>query len=303
MSVTPLHTVFVPVHPGPARLTFDTVVKAAEVRQAIIDATADGRLEPIALEPARSASADELARIHDPAYIAAVVSGTPEHRAASNGIGWDPHLFDIAAGSAGAIRDAALAAMASGGFVGALSTGLHHARAERGNGYCTFNGLALAVHAALDAGARRVLVLDVDAHCGGGTASLIADVEGAEQLDVSLLHYDTFEPTERCRSVMVDPGDYLRTLERELGAVVDPAGIDLVIHNAGMDVHERAGGLQGMTTDVVAERERMVFGWASSHGLPVAWTLAGGYISAGFGLRDVAELHLLTPAAAIAAGR
>lgn len=301
MSVTPLHTVFVPVHPGPARLTFDTVVKAAEVRQAIIDAVAAGQLEPIALEPARSASADELARIHDPAYIAAVVSGTPEHRAASNGIGWDPHLFDIAAGSAGAIRDAVLAALATGGFVGALSAGLHHARFERGNGYCTFNGLALAVQAALDAGARRVLVLDVDAHCGGGTASLIAGIDGAEQLDVSLYQYDTFTSTERCRSVLTDPVSYLSTLEQELDAVVDPAGIDLVIHNAGMDVHERAGGVRGMTTAIVAERERMVFAWAARHGLPVAWTLAGGYTSTGVSLREVADLHLLTPAAAIAA--
>ena len=303
MSISPLHTVFVPVHRVPARLTFDTVVKAAEVGQAIGDAVAAGRLERVELVPARPASREELERIHDPAYVAAVVSGTPEHLAASNGIGWDPNLFDIAAGSAGAIRDAALAALATGGFVGALSAGLHHARFERGNGYCTFNGLALAVHAALDAGARRVLVLDVDAHSGGGTASLIADVEGAEQLDVSLIHYDAFEPTERCRSVMTDPAGYLSTLERELDAVVDPAGIDLVIHNAGMDVHERAGGVRGMTTAVVAERERMVFEWAAHHGLPVAWTLAGGYTSAAFSLREVAELHLLTPAAAIAARR
>ncbi|MGA1344492.1 MAG: hypothetical protein ACO35E_00780 [Ilumatobacteraceae bacterium] len=303
MSVTSPHTVFVPVHPGPERLTFDTVVKAAEVRRALEAAIADGRIEPIELVGARPVDRDDLARIHDPEYVAAVLDGRPERLAGSNGIGWDPHLFAIAAGSAGAIRDAALHAIATGGFVGALSTGLHHARRGRGNGYCTFNGLVVAAQAALDAGARRVLILDVDAHCGGGTASLIEHMTGVEQLDVSLIGFDIYTSLPGCRLVMTQPEDYLSTLADELGRVVDPTGIDLVIHNAGMDVHERAGGLTGMTTAVVAERERMVFGWAARHDLPVAWTLAGGYTSTGFDLTDVADLHLLTPAAAITASR
>lgn len=301
MSVTSPHTVFVPVHPGPERLTFDTVVKAEEVRRAIEDAIAAGRLEPVELVGARPVDRSDLCRIHDPAYVDAVLTGRPEGLAASNGIGWDPHLFAIAAGSAGAIRDAALHALATGGFVGALSAGLHHARRGRGNGYCTFNGLVVAAQAAVEAGARRVLILDVDAHCGGGTASLIDGMAGVEQVDVSLIGFDTYTSVPGCRLVMTDPEDYLATLADELDRIVDPAGIDLVIHNAGMDVHERAGGLTGMTTAVVASRERMVFAWAARHGLPVAWTLAGGYRSYEFDLADVAALHLLTPAAAIAA--
>jgi acetoin utilization deacetylase AcuC-like enzyme len=303
MSATSPHTVFVPVHPGPERLTFDTVVKAAEVRRAIEEAIAAGRIPPVEFVGARPVDRDDLTRIHDRSYVEAVLTGRPEGLAGSNGIGWDPHLFAIAAGSAGAIRDAALHAIATGGFGGALSTGLHHARRGRGNGYCTFNGLVLAAQAAIDAGARRVLILDVDAHCGGGTASLIEDMAGVEQLDVSLIGFDTYTSVPGCRLVMTQPEDYLATLADELDRVVDPTGIDLVIHNAGMDVHESAGGPDGMTTPVVATRERMVFAWAARHGLPVAWTLAGGYTSSGFDLADVAELHLLTPIAALAADR
>lgn len=296
-----MHTVITPVHPEPEFLTFDTVLKARAVESVMLDAIDDGRLAGVELMPGRPADEAELVRVHDPRYVKAVITGDPDDLAASNGIGWDPHLFAIAAGSAGAVRDAALEALSSGGYVGALSAGLHHARRQRGNGYCTFNGLALALRAAEDVGARRVMVLDVDAHCGGGTASFIAGMGRVEQLDLSLYSFDHYESTDRCRLVMVEPENYLSVLDRELTQVTDPEGIDLVIHNAGMDVHEHAGGPKGMTTEVVAVRETMIFEWAKAHGLPVAWTLAGGYTSAGLTLREVAELHLLTPAAAIAA--
>jgi acetoin utilization deacetylase AcuC-like enzyme len=296
----PMHTVVIPVHPDPAVLTFDTVVKAKEVHAVLVEAMDEDTLGNVDIIPARSATVAELARVHDLAYIVAVRTGEPEVLATSNGIGWDPHLFDIAAGSSGSIRDAALEALATGGIVGALATGLHHARRDRGNGYCTFNGIALALRAVADAGARRALVLDVDGHCGGGTASLINSIPGAEQLDISVHHYDSYASTDRCRLVMTDGDRYLETLENELEHVVDPAGIDLVIHNAGMDIHEGAGGVPGISTAVIAERERMIFEWARRHRLPVAWTLAGGYTSSGMSLRRVAELHLLTAKAALA---
>ena len=57
------------------------------------------------------------------------------------------------------------------GVAGSLSSGLHHARREKGAGFCTFNGLVIAAREALTAGARSVLILDFDAHCGGGTRS------------------------------------------------------------------------------------------------------------------------------------
>lgn len=294
-----MHTVITPVHPDPVLLTFDTVVKATEVGHAIEDAVSDGSLGEVTLIPARSADIRELCRVHQARYVAAVQAGEPEDLASSNGIGWDPNLFEIAAGSAGAIRDAALEAIATSSAVGALSAGLHHARYAHGAGYCTFNGLVVAARAALDIGARRILILDVDAHCGGGTASLIADIDGIEQLDISVNGFDRYQSDSSSTLVLTKPESYLSTLTSELDRVVDPAGIDLVIHNAGMDVHERAGGPAGFTTAMVAERERLIFEWARSHELPVAWTLAGGYTSTGFSLRQVADLHLLTVKAAI----
>jgi acetoin utilization deacetylase AcuC-like enzyme len=296
-----MHTVVMPQHPDAVALTFDTVVKAREVKEALIDAMSNGQLTEVDLVPARSADSLELVRVHTRQYVDAVRNGEPESIASSNGIGWDPHLFEIAAGSAGAIRDAALEAISTQGFVGALSAGLHHARSERGAGYCTFNGLVVAARAALDAGARRVLILDLDAHCGGGTASIISTLVGVEQVDIAVNTFDRYTSDDQSRLITAVPDSYLQTVEQELNRITDPARIDLVIHNAGMDVHEQAGGPRGIDTDMVALREQMVFEWARSHSLPVAWTLAGGYQSSSFSLRDVAQLHLLTPSAAIAA--
>lgn len=271
----------------------DTVSKADHV------ATFVARLDACRLVEPRSADDTELRRVHDAGYVDAVRSGEPLDLAETNGIGWDELLFESAAASTGGIRDAAIEALGSGRHAGALSSGLHHARAESGEGFCTFNGLVVAARAALDAGARRVLVLDLDAHCGGGTASLIDVIAGVEQVDVSTSAFDWYPSRPDARLVLSSPATYLADIEASLGMVTTPTEVDLVLYNAGMDPHEHAGGRDGITTAVLAARERMVFEWARSIGAPVAFALAGGYRTAHLDLDGVAELHLLTFRAAI----
>ena len=79
---------------------------------------------------------------------------------------------------------------------------------------------------------------------------------------------------------------------------------DLVIYNAGMDPHEESaiGGLAGITTSVIAERERLVFEWARQRGVGVAFTLAGGYTGGRLDRERLVELHRLTIAAAVQGG-
>jgi acetoin utilization deacetylase AcuC-like enzyme len=48
----------------------------------------------------------------------------------------------------------------------------HHATVDYCGGYCYLNNTALAVQSLLDAGARKVAVLDVDYHHGNGTQSI-----------------------------------------------------------------------------------------------------------------------------------
>src|SRR5687768_16014561 len=159
---------------------------------------------------------DQLLHVHEAAYVRAVMTGDPRSLAESQGFSWDPGLWAMVLASNGGAVDAALDAIRSG-VAGSLSSGLHHARRDRGAGFCTFNGLAIAAHAALAAGAGSVLVLDLDAHCGGGTASLIAGEPRIRQLDVATNRFDAYDTTPQSTlRVVADPQDYLPTIKGEL---------------------------------------------------------------------------------------
>jgi acetoin utilization deacetylase AcuC-like enzyme len=149
---------------------FDTTRKATWIADSLAESPISGieLLEPAPL------TRSQLAQVHDANYIRAVETGVPRELAESQGFPWDGELWPMVLSSNGGAVAAGLAALEHG-VAGSLSSGLHHARRERGAGFCTFNGLVIAAREALTAGARSVLILDLDAHCGGGTRSMIQD--------------------------------------------------------------------------------------------------------------------------------
>ena len=174
--------------------SFDTTRKAGWIAESLEDDPIDG----IEIRSPKSLTARQVSVVHDRAYVRAVKTGEPRGLAESQGFPWDPGIWTMVVASTGGAVAAALAALQSGGSAGSLSGGLHHARRERGEGFCTFNGLALAGVSALEAGAESVLILDFDAHCGGGTHSLIKDNPRIWQVDVSVDEFDDYTPSERC---------------------------------------------------------------------------------------------------------
>lgn len=283
---------------GAAAHAFDTTLKALDIAHTVRNEIEAARLDAELVEPT-SATPDELERIHDAAYVEAVRTGSPVALASSQGFTWDEGLWHAVTASTGGVRDAALHAYRHRSVAGSLSSGLHHARSDRGAGFCTFNGLVVAADAVVQAGARRVLIIDVDAHCGGGTASLIADRPQIEQIDVSPNAYDRYESTERARLTIVHDGTgYLAAVQDALDSVVDPATVDLVILNAGMDAHEDDSGAPGITDEVLVAREQSIFGWADAYDLPVAFVMAGGYADRHHDRHAVVELHMSTIRAA-----
>jgi acetoin utilization deacetylase AcuC-like enzyme len=275
-------------------LRLETFVKADFIAASLRDRPLAG---VTVVEPA-PATFDELRKVHDEPYVIAVRDGEPIDLGGSNCVGWDERLYRAVCRSTGGVRDAALWALANGTVAGSLSSGLHHAGPAEGNGYCTFNGLVVAAHAALAAGARRVLILDLDAHCGGGTAACIDGVDGIEQVDVSVNRFDWYPSRNDARLTVTDGHDYLEVVESELIAIKNPESIDLVLYNAGMDPHRFAGGSHHVDTATIIGRERLVFDWARSLNLPVAWVLAGGYTSASLDLDGLVDLHRITIAEA-----
>ena len=155
--------------------------------------------------------------------------------------------------------------------------------------------MALAGLTAIECGVERLLVVDLDAHCGGGTYSLLSRLEGFQQLDVSLFETDHYRPTSPCTlDVLTKPEEYLPTIEKRLDEL-DAKGseFDFCFYFAGMDPHEGAafGGLPGINDLVLRRRDQMVFRWCASNNIPTAFALGGGYLGPGLDREGLVTLH------------
>lgn len=278
---------------------FDTTRKAKWVADSLRQDSIDG----VRLTEPRPVSEDDLMAVHSAEYVSAVRTGSPRELAESQGFAWDAGIWPMVCASNGGAVEAALCALETGTAAGSLSSGLHHAKRDHGDGYCTFNGLALAARAAQRAGAGRILIIDLDAHCGGGTAQLLGRDPGIQQLDVAVDGYDSYSPPAGWTLDLVDhAADYIPTVLRRLREVeASGTGFDLVLYNAGMDPFERSavGGLGGVTAEMLRRRERVVFDFCRWHlRTPVAFVLAGGYAPGEAGRAELTELHRATVEAA-----
>ena len=231
---------------------------------------------PIRIESYPAATLDELCRSHDPAYVRGVLSTE-----LPNGFG--NHRADVARSlpwTTGAMLAAGREALRSGVACAPVS-GFHHAHYAAGGGFCTFNGLMATATALLSEGlVRRVMILDCDQHFGDGTEQIVEqlELEGTVE-NVSFGRWFGRPP---------DAEAYLVELHQQVSQFAE---FDLVLYQAGADVHVRdpLGGV--LTTEQMIERDRIVFEAAQHAEVPIAWNLAGGYQEP---LSRVVELHVNT---------
>jgi acetoin utilization deacetylase AcuC-like enzyme len=268
------------------------VRKADEVAKRILDQFPDIKL--LSPEPA---TVEQLLLAHTAEYIEAFLSGEP-YDVASAALGeWSEEVVASVLASTGGVIEAALTALESG-RAGSLSSGLHHAKADHGAGFCTINGLAIAALVALQNGAKSVGILDVDAHCGGGTFEILGDNPAIRIGDVSTSSFDSWRSGQERHKLEIttDPDTYLDVVAEMLEHI---GSVDLLLLNAGMDPADggSAGSTRGFTSELLEARERLVAEWCERTNTPVAFVLAGGYVGSGLTLGDVADLHVHTVAA------
>jgi acetoin utilization protein AcuC len=143
-----------------------------------------GWLDDSIYETSPEATPAELARFHDPDYIAAVRRVTAAGRAdratrARYDLGTManpvfPGLFERAATACGGSIRAAERVL-TGGVAFNPAGGTHHGRPDRAHGFCYFNDPVLAILRLLDAGLQPVYYVDLDAHHGDGVEAAFAD--------------------------------------------------------------------------------------------------------------------------------
>ena len=266
--------------------------KADEVAKRILEQFPEIKLvspEPVTVE--------QLLLAHAVEYIKAFLSGEPYHVASAALGEWSEEVVASVLASTGGVIAAALAALKSG-RAGSLSSGLHHAKSDHGAGFCTINGLAIAALVALQNGAKSVGILDVDAHCGGGTFEILGDNPAIRIGDVSTSSFDSWRSGQERHKLEIttDPDTYLDVVAEMLEHI---GSVDLLLLNAGMDPADggSAGSTRGFTSELLEARERLVAEWCERTNTPVAFVLAGGYVGSGLTLGDVADLHVHTVAA------
>lgn len=253
-------------------------------------------------EPA-AATAAELLRVHDGAYVAAVLAGTLDAAAVRRiGFPWSPAMVERSRRSTGATIAACRSALDHGCGIN-LAGGTHHAHAAFGEGFCVFNDAAVAARALqADAAVGNVLIVDLDVHQGDGTAAIFA---GDASVFTLSLHGRSNFPFRKARSdldVELEDGTgdvaYLAALEVSLPLALERAQPALVIYLAGADpfVGDRLGKL-AMTKAGLRRRDDFVLGALRQRRIPVAIAMAGGYAD---DIDDIVDIHFGTVTAALA---
>ena len=245
-------------------------------------------LPQLQLQLADPASDGELALVHTPDYVQAVVKGELSASAQREiGFPWSEGMVERARRSVGATVSAARLAMQQG-ISANLAGGTHHAHADKGSGFCVFNDVAVAARLLQTEAARsgwqalQVAVIDLDVHQGNGTARIFRQDQSVFTLSMHGAKNFPFRKEESDLDIDLPDGCsdglYMSQLQDALAQLEARCSPDLVFYLAGADPHEGDRlGLLKLSFEGLMERDRMVFEWAWRKRVPLAMAMAGGY--------------------------
>ncbi len=183
-----------------------------------------------------------------------------------------------------------------------VAGGTHHAFADRGEGFCLLNDMAVAAQFMLDTHrARQILIVDLDVHQGNGTAAMFRNEPRVFTFSVHGRDNYPLRKEQSDLDIALPTGttddQYLQTLSQTLPVLIDQVRPDFMYYLAGVDVlaTDRLGKL-ALSRAGCLQRDELVFGQAIRHGLPVAVSMGGGYSPR---LADIVEAHCNTFRAAV----
>ena len=240
----------------------------------------------------RPASSDELAAVHDVAYLEQIASLAGRPAMLDSDTFMSPDSGEIARLAAGAAVQAAEHAFdRKTSAVALVRPPGHHAERDRAMGFCLYNNIAVAAAVMRSRGVGRIAVVDIDVHHGNGTQAMF--YEQPDVLYVSTHQYPFYPGTGAAEetgagdgegftvNVPMDAGatdaDY-EIVHREIVLpVLEEFRPELVLISGGFDAHERDPlASMRMTAPGYARTVRRLKVVGAPHGA-IALVTEGGY--------------------------
>ena len=183
-----------------------------------------------------------------------------------------------------------------------VAGGTHHAFADRGEGFCLLNDVAVASNFLLAKEiVSRILIIDLDVHQGNGSASLF---EAENRVFTFSMHGEHNYPFHKEKSDLdiglkdgTETAAYLSELQTQLPVLIEKIKPDFAFYIAGVDILEtdKFGKLR-VTADGCKNRDQFVFTTLRKYHIPVAVSMGGGYSP---DIRQIVNAHCNTFRAAL----
>jgi acetoin utilization deacetylase AcuC-like enzyme len=257
---------------------------------------AEGTLQPAELVEPSPANLDDVLLVHTDDYVSRLCSGalTPKE-IRRLGLPWSESLVRRSFYATGGTLAATAVALAHG-YGSNLAGGTHHSFADRGEGFCVLNDVAIAIRAMRARRLfRRAAIVDCDVHQGNGTATIFA---GDELTYTFSIHGANNYPLFKAKSTLdvelpdgTSDREYLNALALHL-PVVFAHEPEIVFYLAGADPYagDKLGRL-AVSIDGLRERDAYVLRECYEREVPIVTVMSGGY---GKDINDTIEIHCNT---------
>ncbi len=178
-----------------------------------------------------------------------------------------------------------------------IAGGTHHAFADRGEGFCLLNDMAVAAnHLLTEKKAAKIIIIDLDVHQGNGTAKLFENNPNVFTFSMHGAHNYPFHKEHSDLDLPLKDGttgaEYLSLLKETLPHLIQKIKPDFAFYLSGVDILEtdKFGKLK-VTLDECRQRDVFVFDTLRRNNIPVTVAMGGGYSP---DVRTITEAHCNT---------
>lgn len=177
------------------------------------------------------------------------------------------------------------------------SGGTHHAYANRAEGFCLINDIAVAANYLLQEKiASNILIIDLDVHQGNGTAKIFENESRVFTLSV---HGENNYPLHKEKSDLdiglkdaTSDKEYLDTIKNIIPNLIEERKPEFIFYLSGVDIlaTDKLGKIS-VSIEGCKERDQLVIKNCHQKNIPICISMGGGYSPQ---IKDIVEAHCNT---------